>query len=133
MADKVSFDLVSPERLLVSTEVDMVVVPGSEGYFGVLAGHQPMVASLRPGVVEIHNEGEAVERIYVGGGFAEVTHERLIVLAEEAVPVAELDRATLEQRIRDTEEDLTQAATDDVRHQAEATLAHLRDLLDAAS
>jgi len=133
MADKVNFDLVSPERLLASTEVDMVVVPGSEGYFGVMAGHQPMIVGLRPGVVEIHNEGEPVERIYVDGGFAEVTHERLIVLAEEAVPVAELDRVKLEQRIRDTEEDLSQATTDNARHQAEATLAHLRDLLQAAS
>ena len=133
MADKVSFDLVSPERLLITIEVDMVVVPGSEGYFGVLAGHQPTVASLRPGVVEIHNEGEPVERIYVGGGFAEVTHERLVVLAEEAVPVAELDRATLEQRIRDTEEDLADATSDDSRRQASAALANLRDLLQVAS
>jgi F-type H+-transporting ATPase subunit epsilon len=131
MADKVAFELVSPERLLISAEVDMVVVPGTEGDFGVLPGHAPLVSSVRPGVIEIHDEGKAADRIFIAGGFAEVTGAGCTVLAEEAVPVAELDRPGLEQRISDAEEDLEDAQTDDERHKAEATLALLRQMLQA--
>jgi F-type H+-transporting ATPase subunit epsilon len=131
MADKVAFELVSPERLLISAEVDMVVVPGSEGDFGVLPGHAPLVSSVRPGVIEIHDEGKAADRVFIAGGFAEVTGAGCTVLAEEAVPVAELDRPGLEQRISDAEEDLEDAQTDNERHKSEATLALLRQMLQA--
>lgn len=133
MADKVAFELVSPERLLISDEVDMVVVPGSEGDFGVLAGHAPLITSMRPGVIEVHGEGSEITRIFVAGGFAEVTNERCTVLAEEAVPVADLKRADLEQRIRNAEEDLEDADTDEARHHAEATIALLKEMLKAVS
>ena len=83
MADKVSFDLVSPERLLFSEDVEMVVVPGTEGDFGVLAGHAPLMSTLRPGLIEIHDGGEP-RKVFVAGGFAEVTPAGLTVLAEEA-------------------------------------------------
>ena len=133
MANKVAFELVSPDRLVMSVAAAMVVIPGTEGDFGVLAGHQPVVSGLRPGVIEIHDEGAAPERVFVRGGFAEVTNEACVVLAEEAVPVAELDRATLEARIRDTEEDLADATTDDERHHAEGVLQLLKDMLSALS
>ena len=131
MANKVAFELVSPERLLVSAEVDMVVVPGSEGDFGVLPGHSPLISSVRPGVIRIHDQGEVSERIFIKGGFAEVTPEGCTVLAEEAVLMSELDRAGLEQRIEDAGEDLEDAQTDEARHKAEATLALLRQMLEA--
>ena len=76
MADKVAFELVSPERLLLSRAVEMVVVPGSEGYFGVLPGHAPLVSTLNPGVIDVYENGAIDERIFVAGGFAEVTPER---------------------------------------------------------
>ncbi len=96
MADKVQFELVSPEKLLLSEAVDMVVVPGSEGNFGVLAGHSLLISTVRPGVIDVYEGSEISERIFVSGGFAEVTAERCTVLADEAVPLASLDAATIE-------------------------------------
>src|SRR5438093_11882463 len=88
------FDLVSPEKLLFSGEVDQVDVPGIEGEFGVLAGHAPLVTTLRPGILVIHGEGGAL-RVVVNGGFAEVGPTGLTVLADMAVPEDEFDRAVL--------------------------------------
>ena len=116
MADgKVEFELVSPERLLLSRPVDMVVVPGGEGDFGVLARHTPMISTVRPGVIDVHEDGEVSDRIFVAGGFAEVTGERCTVLAEEAMPLGELDRAQIEQDLQDAREDLEDAKTDQER------------------
>jgi F-type H+-transporting ATPase subunit epsilon len=129
MADKIAFDLVSPERLLVSMEADMVVVPGSEGEFGVLAGHAPVISTLRPGSVDIYEGDVRKEGYFVAGGLAEVAGDRLTVLAEEAIPVAELDRAGLEQRIKNAEEDVTDATDEDERARAQERLDHLRDML----
>ena len=114
MADKVEFELVAPERLLLSKPVEMVVVPGSEGDFGVLIGHAPLISTLRDGVIEVHDEGRVSDRIFVAGGFAEVTGERCTVLAEEAVPVGELDRGAIEDELKTLREDLA-AATEDPR------------------
>src|SRR4051794_30045866 len=75
---KITFELVSPERLLLSQQVDMVVVPGSEGFFGVLIGHTPLISTLKPGVIEVYDGGKVVERIFVGGGFAEATPDRCV-------------------------------------------------------
>lgn len=133
MADKLALELVSPERLLVSAEADMVVVPGGEGDFGVLAGHAPVISSVRPGVVEMHDEGGETERIFVTGGFAEVTAEGLTVLAEDAVPVAEMDRKDLERRLRNAREDLEDAETDEATHKAQATVALLTEMLKAVA
>ena len=99
------FDLVSPEKLLFSGEVNQVDVPGSEGDFGVLAGHAPLVTTLRPGILVIYHEG-AAQRIVVDGGFAEVGPAGLTVLADMAVPVDEFDVAELAGVIKDTEEDV---------------------------
>ena len=102
MAERLLFELVSPERLLVSEEVEMVVVPGTEGNFGVLKGHSLLISTLRPGVIDVYqNERNAItDRIFVAGGFAEVTPERCTVLADEAVEVNDLDATAVEANIR---------------------------------
>ena len=112
MTDKVEFELVSPERLLVSKPVDMVVVPGAEGDFGVLRGHAPLISTLRLGVIDIHDEGGVTERIFVAGGFAEVTGERCTVLAEEAIALGDLKRTDIEADIRTLKDRLAVADND---------------------
>ena len=112
MADTVEFELVSPQRLLKSEPVEMVVVPGAEGDFGVLPGHSLLIATVRPGVIDIHRDGAVAEKIFVAGGFAEVSPERCTVLAEEAVPVGDIDRAEAEKRLEDAKAALAKAAED---------------------
>ena len=107
------FELVSPERLLVSRGVDMVVVPGEEGDFGVLPGHALFLSGVRPGVIEIYDGDTVSDRIFVAGGFAEVTGERCTVLAEEAVSLAEVDRTAVEARISDNEQAISVAGPDE--------------------
>jgi len=123
MADKVEFELVSPERLLLSRSVDMVVVPGAEGDFGVLRGHAPLISTLRLGVIDVHDAGGVSDRIFVAGGFAEVTAERCTVLAEQAVPVADLDRARLEGEIKSLRDSLAVADGDAERGALAARIA----------
>lgn len=107
MADETTlFELVSPERLMLSRQVGMVVVPGSEGLFGVLPRHAPLISTLVPGVIDVYEQGAVTDRIFIAGGFAEVTEDRCTVLAEAAVPVAELDLAATEQHIVDLGEEL---------------------------
>ena len=115
MADNIDFELVSPERLLLSVAVEMVVVPGSEGDFGVLAGHAPMITGVRTGVISTYEEGRIDKRIFVAGGFAEVTPDRCTVLAEEAVLLDDAARAAAEARLRTVEDELSIADTDDER------------------
>jgi F-type H+-transporting ATPase subunit epsilon len=117
MADKVQFELVSPERLLVSEAVDMVVVPGSEGDFGVLPGHAPFISTVRPGVIEVYEGNTVTERIFVAGGFAEVSNDRCTVLAEDAAPLTDVNRAEVEGELRRLNEDLA-AARDDAERAA---------------
>jgi F-type H+-transporting ATPase subunit epsilon len=133
VADKIAFELVSPERLLVSEDVEMVVVPGAEGDFGVLIGHQPMISTVRPGILEIHNEGDEPRRIYVNGGFAEVTGDRCAVMTEEATPVEDMKRAEVEATIKTAEEDLTSAKTDHDTYIIQTRLATLRQIAASAS
>ena len=108
MADKLQFELVSPERLLLSEPVGLVVVPGGEGNFGVLPGHSLLIATVRPGVIDVYENGlpTITERIFVSGGFAEVTPERCTVLADEAMPLAALDRAAAESEAKSLESTL---------------------------
>jgi F-type H+-transporting ATPase subunit epsilon len=115
MADRFEFELVAPERLLLSRAVEMVVVPGAEGDFGVLPGHAPVISGVRPGVIEVYEADKVTDRIFVAGGFAEVTPERLTVLAEVAQPVAEIDRAQVEQELKDLADELAAAKSDDDR------------------
>ena len=131
MADKVEFELVSPERLLVSQGVDMVVVPGEEGDFGVLPGHALFLSGVRPGVIEIYDGDKISDRIFVAGGFAEVTGERCTVLAEEAVHLAEVERTTVEARIRDNEQAISIASPDEDVSSYRIDLGIGRALLEA--
>ena len=130
MADMITFELVSPEKILLSTKAEMVVVPGSEGDFAVLAGHAPVMSALRPGALEVYEGDKVSERIYVSGGFAEVSLDRLTVLAEEAVPVAKLDRAQLEQKLKNAREDVEDAKSDEARAKAAERADHIQSMLD---
>ena len=127
--ERVEFELVTPERLVISRGVDMVVVPGAEGDFGVLPGHTPMISTVRPGIVNVYEGREIVERMFVAGGFAEVTAARCTVLADRAVAVDELDRPATEQTLKDAREDLADAKTDDERAEAEKQIAICEEIL----
>jgi len=131
-ADKVEFELVSPERLLLSEQVDMVVVPGAEGDFGVLPRHAPLISTLRPGIIRVFEGREVRQRIFVAGGFAEVTPERCTVLAEEAMPVGEIDAAKVDQELKNLGEDLADAKTDEEKA-AIARQIKVREAMRAAS
>jgi F-type H+-transporting ATPase subunit epsilon len=121
------FELVSPERLVFAGEVSQVDVPGEEGDFGVFAGHAPYIATLKPGVLTIYGDG-GPQRIVVQVGFAEAGPTGLTVLAEQAVPVAEIDATMIAQAIKDTEEDLADADNDVSRDKTRARLEQLNTL-----
>lgn len=99
MSEKLKFDLVSPEKLLLSGEVDMVSVPGTEGDFGVLVNHSPMMSVLRPGIVTVEDAGKP-SRFFVQGGFADVTPDGLTLLAEKAVAVEGLTKSDIDAEIK---------------------------------
>lgn len=121
--DKVEFELVSPEKLLLSREVDMVVVPGAEGDMGVLPRHSPAITTVRPGTIVVFEGGSVTDRIFIAGGFAEVSDNRCTVLAEEALPVEDIDKAAVEQNLADAREDVTAAESDSERKAAETAVA----------
>lgn len=125
------FELVSPERLLFSGDVAEVDIPGTEGDMGILPGHAPVLSTLRPGVVTVTKEGGAKERIFVRGGFAEVNPQGLTVLAEVAVPIAELNAERLAQEVKDAQEDVSDAQDDETRRRAQENLDHLQALQSA--
>jgi F-type H+-transporting ATPase subunit epsilon len=127
--ERVEFELVTPERLVLSRGVDMVVVPGAEGDFGVLPRHTPMISTLRPGVLRVYEGGSVSEETFVAGGFAEVTLARCTVLADQALPVERLDRAAAEQKLKDAREDREDATTDDERREAERQIAVCEEIL----
>jgi F-type H+-transporting ATPase subunit epsilon len=127
MAEKVQFELVSPERLLMSQAVDMVVVPGSEGDFGVLPGHAPLISTVRPGVIEVYEGNTVTDRIFVAGGFAEVTPERCTVLAEQADRIQDLDRGRVEAELKTLRDELAAARDEAERAALEARI----DVADA--
>ena len=128
MADTFKFELVSPERLLVSEEVEQVQVPGAEGDFTVLPRHAPVLSVVRPGLLDIGVGGAEHRRYFVRGGFAEVGPAGLTVLAETAIDVAELDAGMLVAAIKDAEEDVADATLDMVRDRAQTRLDHLRQV-----
>jgi F-type H+-transporting ATPase subunit epsilon len=127
------FDLVSPEKLLFTGEVRQVDLPGAEGDFGVLAGHAPIIAHLRPGVLVIYETGGDELRIVIHGGFAEVTSSGLTVLADTAEPIDEVDIDVLAGMIKDTEEDVADAKDDWMRDKLARRLAQLRALREELS
>lgn len=131
MADLLKFELVSPERLLSSGDVQQVVVPGTEGEFTVLVNHAPVLSTLKPGVVTVTDENGSAERIFVRGGFAEVNPAGLTILAEEAVAVSELSADDLAQKIQNAREDVDDATDPEKKRRAQETLDHLTQLLSA--
>jgi F-type H+-transporting ATPase subunit epsilon len=123
---KFEFELVSPERLLLSEPVDMAVIPGSEGDFGVLAGHSLLISTLRPGVIEVWQGETVVNRLFVAGGFAEVTDTRCTVLADEAVPVDEINATEAQAAFEAARDALTAAGeTDEARRAYDIAEARL--------
>jgi len=133
MTDSVEFELVSPEKLLLSKSVEMVVVPGSEGDFGVLPRHAPFISTIRPGIIRVYEGGQVIDQIFVAGGFAEVTGTRCTVLAEEALPVADIDRAAVEKGMGDIRDDLQDAKNDDERETIQHKLAVAEAKLQASA
>ncbi len=126
----VHFELVSPERLLMSVDAEMVTLPGGDGDFGVLPGHAPLISTLRTGVIEVQSGGRT-EDVFVRGGFAEVANDRLTVLAEAAIPLGDVDRQDVERQIREAQEELAAARDEATRGTAERTLGHLNALMGA--
>ena len=114
MAETTLFELVSPERLIMSKDVTMVVVPGSEGLFGVLPRHTSMLSALAPGVVDIYEEEVITERLFVVNGFAEVTADRCTVLAEDVIPIENLNPDELEEKIEEMRVEVRNANDIDV-------------------
>ena len=114
MAETTLFELVSPERLIMSKDVTMLVVPGSEGLFGVLPRHTSMLSALAPGVVDIYEEEVITERLFVVNGFAEVTADRGTVLAEDVIPMENLNPDELEEKIEEMRVEVRNADDIDV-------------------
>jgi len=132
VADKLHFALVSPERELFNGEVDHVVVPGSEGEFGVMPNHAPVMSVIQPGALRVINDG-AERRIFVNGGFADVTPEGLTVLAEEAVDLADVTATEIELQLKNAQDDVRDANSDEKREIAQRALARVEALKAAAA
>ncbi|UPY37991.1 ATP synthase F1 subunit epsilon [Sediminicoccus sp. KRV36] len=130
-------ELVSPEKLLLSRAVEMVVIPAAEGEMGVLPGHAPMIVTLRGGTIRVMEGGKDAERLFVAGGFAEVTPERVTILADEATPLAELSKVEADRRVVEAEAAYA-AASNDTPEKRDAAMANLlamrvmRDVAEAA-
>ena len=128
MAEAFKFELVSPERLLVSEEVESVIIPGTDGEMTVMAKHAPVMTTIKPGVVTVRAASGGETRYVVFGGFADILPEGCTLLAESAVAVKNIDRADLARRIQDAKEDVSDAKDDAVRTRAEQYLAQLTTL-----
>jgi F-type H+-transporting ATPase subunit epsilon len=128
MADTFKFELVTPERMLMSEDVSQVVVPGTEGDFTVLAGHAPVISTIRPGVIAASLGDGRTVRLFVNGGFAEVDQNRLTVLAERALEVEAMDAALIAAELKAAEGELAAATDDAARLAANAALEQLRRL-----
>ena len=131
MADTFQFELVAPEKLIFSDAVEFVVVPGVEGDFGVLPGHALLLSTVRPGVVEIHEDNQPKHRYFVSGGFAEVTGERCTVLSTETIPIDDIDREAVQKRLESAQLELRDASSDEDRTKYEADVTVAQAMLDA--
>ena len=127
-------EIVSPERLLLSRPVDMVVLPAAEGELGVLPRHSPMIVLLRGGLVRLFEGGQVIDRLFVTGGFAEITGSRVTVLADEATPVAAVSRAEGEKRLTAAQAEYDRADKMDIAaiDAAMARLQSARAMIEAA-
>jgi F-type H+-transporting ATPase subunit epsilon len=124
------FDLVSPEKIAFSGEVDQVDIPGAEGDFGVLAGHAPLVAALKPGIMVVRAASGQRDRIIVLGGLAEVSAKGLTVLADVATSIEDLDRASFDRTIAEMEKDLEELAQGSELDKAITRLDHFKAIRD---
>lgn len=131
MAELFQFELVSPERQLLSEQVAEVVVPGTEGEFGVLKDHSPFMSTIKPGILKVRNDAGGWDEYFVRGGFADVAAGGLTVLAEQALPASEISAEQLAQQIKDAEEDVADAKDDATKQRAEQTLAQLQEVVAA--
>jgi F-type H+-transporting ATPase subunit epsilon len=122
------FELVSPERLLFTGEVESVVVPGTEGEFTVLKDHAPVMSGMKPGVVEIDGGAAAKRRLFVRGGFADVSPKGLIILAEQAIPLDDLTAAQLDADVQAAEEEIAATRDDETRRRATEKRDQLKEL-----
>ena len=128
MAQPFKFELVSPERLLVSEQVESVVIPGAEGEMTVMAEHAPVMTTIKPGVVTVKAASGGEERYVVFGGFADILPSGCTLLAESAVAVKDIDRADVARRIQEAKEDVADAKDDASRTKAEQFLHQLTTL-----
>jgi F-type H+-transporting ATPase subunit epsilon len=128
MAEAFQFELVAPERLLVSEQVEFVIIPGAEGEMTVMANHAPVMTTIKPGVVTVKTAAGETERYCVFGGFADILPTGCTLLAESAVAVNSIDRDNLAKRIQDAREDVEDAKDDMTRTKAEQYLSHLTTL-----
>ena len=122
MADKVLVELVTPVKVVLTREVDMVVVPGGDGDFGILPGHAPLLSTLRPGVVDIYEAGAVSDSVFVADGFAEATEARVTILAEEALTMSEATAEEAEARLKEARRRLDEADDDAGRAAGERAL-----------
>jgi F-type H+-transporting ATPase subunit epsilon len=134
MADenKVQFELVSPEALVLSVDADLVVVPGAEGDFGVLAQHSRLISSVRPGVINVYQGSSVDQRIFVSGGFAEVTPERCTVLATEALQISDIDTVAVEAELKDLTDDFSDAVSEEEKGKIHTAIVIAQSKLAAA-
>ena len=131
MSEPFAFELVSPESLVLSGDASEVVVPGTEGYFTVLANHAPFMSTVKPGVVDVKMADGESRQIFVRGGFADVSPSGFTLLAEQAVSLEDLNMDDLEEQIKNAREDVADAEGDEKKAKAEAILAQLEESRDA--
>lgn len=132
MAATLSLELVSPARLLVSEQVEMVVVPGTEGYFGVLPQHMLLLSTLRPGVIDVYNAGTISERYFVTGGFAEVTGASCTVLVDEAIPLPSLTKTFVHERLTLAKGRMDAAVSEEEIRRAAEAIVHAEAMAEFA-
>ncbi|MCF8482257.1 MAG: F0F1 ATP synthase subunit epsilon [Rhodospirillum sp.] len=132
MAETTEFELVSPERLLFSEPVEMAVIPGTEGDFGAMPRHAPLLSTVRPGAIAIYNGGKVTRRIFIAGGFAEVNEDRCTVLADEAIDLAEISAEDIQKRLQAADDLLKEASNDGEKAEATTAKVLAQALADAA-
>jgi F-type H+-transporting ATPase subunit epsilon len=133
MADKIDFELVAPEKLIISDQFSMVVIPGSDGDFGVLPHHSPLISTVRAGVIDVYQAESIEKRLFVSGGFAEVSKNRCTVLADEVISLADADFEAANARLAEAQDALEKAADEAARDTAERELEIARSLILALS
>ena len=132
MAELLNLNLVTPESLFLSEEVEMVVVPGVDGTFGAMRDHAPMISMIKPGVLEIHN-GKDIRTIFIAGGYAEVSGDNCTILAEELVEISHLNKLMLEEELKQAEYDIEHAESDKEKARLEKKAAIINQKIELAA